>query len=221
VLVSTASLRAHEDMLTWMARNRGRSGCTVAINAPLIVENIGGRRPCDEQLEEHFGRYQIDEYHVNTVNASHPRTMGKALMRMGFHPDPTAESDRVIETNNQAAQILLFDLERPIRMKSGVIGARKDAVARMRELIEEKLSEATPALQPSAALDDLLGVDLAQCNGTRIGELEEQLQALLTAWMAAYLDFRGPEDCAFLGDLHKGYILLPTSRSPQGLEDPA
>ena len=53
------------------------------MNAPVIVENSGGRRPCDLLLQQHFGAHHVDEYQVNTVNASHPRTIGRALMRMG------------------------------------------------------------------------------------------------------------------------------------------
>ena len=40
----------------------------------------------------------------------------------------------------------------------------------------------------------------------------EQLEATLCAYTAAYLDMRGPEDCAYLGDLRDGYVLIPTSR---------
>lgn len=211
-VLSAVSLRAHEDILTWVARNRGRNGAVIAMNAPVIVENTGGRRPCDELLEQHFRANHLDEYSVNTINASHPRTIAKALMRMGFDPDPVSLSDRLVETCNQAAQIMLFDLDRPIRLKAGPIGSRKDAVDRMRELIHSRLGEAAPALEPSPAWNELLHSDLPASNGSRVGELEERLQAVLSAYVAAYLDLRGPESCAYLGDLRDGYILLPTSR---------
>ena len=215
VLVSTSSLRAHEDILGWIARNRGRGGCVMAVNAPLIVDNTSGRRPCDHMIEEHFGQHHVDDYSVNTVNASHPRTIGRALQRMGFDINPVAEGDRVVETYNQATQILLWETERPIRLKSGPVGARKDAVARYRETMAEKLFSAFPELDDSEALERLLGIELSGCNGSRVGELEEQLEATLCAYTAAYLDLRGPEACAFLGDLDQGYVLLPTSaRNP-------
>lgn len=208
-LVSTAHLRAHEDVLGWIARNRSRQGTILSVNAPLIVNNTGGRRPVDEQLEHHFSRYQIDEYTVNTVNASHPRTMGRALMRMGFDPDPQAEGDKVVETACQACQILLFGLERPLRIKSGPIGARKDATARYRDQIYGKLPFLNPELQDSDALEELVNADLSKMNGSRLGELEGKLDATMSAYIASFLDLRGPEACAFLGDLNTGYILLP------------
>ena len=209
-LISTAHLRAHEDVLSWVARNRGRSGAIMAVNAPLIVQNTGGRRKVDEQLEHHFSRYMVDEYQVNTVNASHPRTMGRALMRMGFDPDPQSEGDRVVETASQAAQILLFGLERPMRIKSGPIGARKDAAHRYRELVYGKLPFMNPELQDSDALEDLVNGELSKMNGSRLGELESKLDATLCAYVAAWLHLRGPNSCAFLGDLTNGYVLLPT-----------
>lgn len=215
-LVSSTALRTHEDILGWIARNRGRAGCILAVNAPLIVENTSGRRPCDDMLQDHFGDYNVDEYQVNTVNASHPRTIGRALMRMGFDPNPMAEGDRVVETYNQAAQVLLFGGERPVRLKSGPVGARKDAVARFRELLWERLGDAMPHLDETPALDALLEADLPSSNGSRVGELEERLEATLCAFTAAYLGMRGPESCAFLGDLSTGYVLLPTTPQPPG-----
>lgn len=215
-LISSTALRTHEDILGWIARNRGRAGCVLAVNAPIIVENTSGRRPCDEMVADHFGEYFVDEYQVNTVNASHPRTIGRALMRMGFDPNPMAEGDRVVETYNQAAQVLLFGGERPVRLKSGPVGARKDSVARFRELLWERLGDAMPHLEETPALDDLLEADLPSSNGSRVGELEERLEATLCAYTAAYLGLRGPESCAFLGDLNSGYVLLPTTPKPPG-----
>lgn len=212
-LTSAASMRAHEDILGWVARNRGRSGCVLAVNAPMIVENTGGRRPCDVLLEKHFAA--VDSYQVNTVNASQPRMMGRALMRMGFDPHPGAEGDRLIETYNQPTQVLLFDVERPIRLKIGPVGSRKEAVDRFRELLYEKLGDANPRLVDSPALDALIDADLPSSNGSRVGELEERLEAVLCAYTAAYLYVRGPEACAMLGDLNEGYLLIPMSRQAE------
>ncbi len=211
-LVSTSSMRAHEDILGWVARNRGRGGCVLAVNAPLIVENTGGRRPCDVQLEQHFSA--CDAYHVNTTNASLPRTMGRALIRMGFDPHPAGEGDRIVETYNQPTQILLFDQDRPTRLKNGPVGSRKDAVARFRESLYDKLADAVPQLLDSPALDALVNADLPSSNGSRVGELEERLEAVLCAYTAAYLYVRGPESCAMLGDLDDGYVLIPMTRLP-------
>jgi len=213
-LVSTAHLRTHEDVLAWIARNRGRYQAILAVNAPIIVENGAGRRPCDDQLVQHFSRYQIDDHQVNIVSAGHPRTMGRAMMRMGFDPNPQSEGDRVIETYTQPAQVLLFNLDRPVRLKHGPIGARKDAVARYRELITLNLPAASPPLESNPVLRGLLERDLGTLNGTRLGELEDKIEAVLCAYIAGYFDLRGPEDCAFLGDLDEGYVLLPTSASP-------
>jgi len=213
-LISSTSLRSHEDILSWISRNRGRSGAVLSVNAPIIVENTSGQRQCDALLTEHFGRHLIDEYQVNTVNASHPRTIGRAFVRMGFDPDPSAEGDRVIETYNQPTQILLFDLDRPIRLKSGPVGARKDAVARFRDALIENLGDAYPKLLVTPALTRLLRADLPSSNGSRVGELEDRLEATLAAYTAGYLGLRGAHTCAFLGDLETGYVLIPTTRHP-------
>lgn len=218
-LISADSLRSHEDTLRWITRNRGRGQCTLVVNAPVIVENLSGARPCDRLLLEHFTRFRIDEYANNTVSASHPRTMGRALMRMGFDPNPASEGDRLVETHTQAAQILLFGVDRPVRLKSGPIGARKEAAQRFRELVVERLYPGPPSLEHSPELELLMQAHLPDLNGTRLGELEERLEALLCAYVAAYLGECGTDSCAFLGNLDQGYILLPDpSRLSEGEE---
>ena len=121
-----------------------------------------------------------------------------------------AEGDRAIETACQAAQILLFGLERPMRIKTGPIGARKDAAHRYRELVYGKLPFLEPSLEDSDALEELVNADLGAMNGSRLGELEGKLDATLCGYIAAGLDIRGPEACAFLGNVDHGYILLPS-----------
>lgn len=208
-LIAADTLRAHEDVLRWVTRHRGRNGCILVVNAPIIVTNMSGARPCDKLVQEHFARFKIDEVANNIVSASHPRTMGSGLMRMGFDPDPGAEGDRIVETHTQSAQIMMFGLDRPVRMKTGPIGGRKESVARMRELIGEVFMQTEPVLHVTPELDQLLDAHLPDLNGTRIGELEEKIEALLCAWIGAWLGIRGPEACAFLGDLDRGYVLLP------------
>lgn len=218
-LISADTLRSHEDTLRWITRNRGRGQCTLVVNAPVIVENLSGARPCDRLLLEHFTRFRIDEYANNTVSASHPRTMGRALMRMGFDPNPAGEGDRLVETHTQAAQVLLFGVDRPVRLKSGPIGARKEAVQRFRELIVERLYPGPPSLEHSEALETLMAAHLPDLNGTRLGELEERLEALFCAYVAAYLGECGTDACAFLGNLDQGYILLPDPSRLTGDEE--
>ena len=87
-------------------------------------------------------------------------------------------------------------------------------MARFRELLFDKLGDATPVLHDSDALEELVEADLPSSNGSRVGQLEERLEATLCAYTAAFLDTRGPESCAFLGDLNSGYVLLPTTRHP-------
>jgi len=210
-VVAADSLRAHEDVLRWISRHRQRALTTVAFNAPVIVENMNGSRPCDRQLLEHFARFRIDEYANNTIAASHPRTMAKALQRMGFDPSPWAEGDRLVETHGPAAQVMMFGIERPVRMKTGPMGGRKDAVDRMRDLVQDQLmrDDAPLPLHESAPLQAILDAHLPDLNGSRLGELEERLEALVSAYVAAWLGELGPDTCACLGDLDHGYILLP------------
>jgi predicted RNase H-like nuclease len=53
-------------------------------------------------------------------------------------------------------------------------------------------------------------------NGSRLGELEGKLDAVLAGYVAAFLDIRGPDASAFLGDLDTGYVLLPNPPDSNG-----
>jgi predicted RNase H-like nuclease len=131
-------------------------------------------------------------------------------MRMGFDPNPQSEGDRLVETHTQAAQVMLFGVDRPVRLKAGPIGARKEAVQRLRELVTERmLQNGRPLLHPTPELDQLMSAHLPDLNGTRLGELEEKLESMLCAYVGAFLGQVGTDGCAFLGDLDTGYILLP------------
>ena len=81
-------------------------------------------------------------------------------------------------------------------------------------MLFDKLGDATPLLIETPVLDELVEADLPSSNGSRVGQLEERLEATLCAYTAAFLALRGPESCAFLGDLDRGYVLLPTTRHP-------
>jgi len=98
----------------------------------------------------------------------------------------------------------------PLHNKGGAIGARKEGVQRLRELIVERLfQDISPVLHRTPELDQLMDAHLPDLNGTRLGELEEKLESLLCAYVAAWLGQVGTDGCAFLGDLDTGYILLP------------
>ena len=92
-----------------------------------------------------------------------------------------------------------FGLDRIIRTKSGPMGGRKDATNRYREQIYGRLPFLEPSLEDSDALEDLVNADLGGMNGSRLGELESKLDAVISAYVAAFLDIRGPEASAFLG----------------------
>ena len=178
---------------------------------PIIVENMSGQRPFDVQLHEHFRSHQVDEYQVNLVNASHPRTIGRALMTMGFDKNPAGEGDRVIETYNQATQILLFGQERPIRLKTGPVGARKDAVARYRETLSTILWDAHPPLVESVALDSSSTPICPVATEAGLANSKKGWRPPCTP-TRRHLNVRGPEECAYLGDQDTGYVLLPLPR---------
>jgi predicted RNase H-like nuclease len=86
--------------------------------------------------------------------------------------------------------------------------------------MERAAHDPARVVEANRAFDELMEADLAAMNGSRVGELEERLESVLCAYVAAYLDLRGPQECAFMGDLNDGYVLLPTTRRPPDATPP-
>ena len=208
-LVSSCSLRAHEDILSWIARNRGRDGVTLAVNAPIIVDNMPDNAPATPSpraLLAASGRRVPGQPRECLAPTDHRR----ALMRMSFDPDPSAEEIAWSRPNRRLRSCSRCRASSPTQGPCRRAQGCRDPLP---ENIDAMLTDAYPSMIDSAALDELIEADLPSCNGSRVGELEERLEAVLCAYTAAYLNIRGPEDCAFLGDLERGYVLLPTTRS--------
>lgn len=119
-LLDVTSGGSDEDILGWLSP-WVEGACLVAIDAPLIVNNPTGHRPCDRLIVRHFGRYQAYCHAVNTSHGSFAD--GSRALRIAqaleLDIDPfSSGARRAVEVYPHPAIVALFGLPRILRYKA-------------------------------------------------------------------------------------------------------
>lgn len=194
--------------------------CLVAIDAPLIVKNPTGHRPCERDLNRDFQRFDAGARPAFTERPEfkHPRG-ARIASALGLDMDPSSPSNRrAIEVYPHPASVVLFGLDKTLKYKRGAFGDRQRELLRLMTFIEE-LDGATPRLRANRNVG---WVELRRRieAATRPGQLdrdEDPVDAMLCAYVALYWYHR-PEDVTIYGDFDSGYIVtpsLPADRLPR------
>ena len=110
----------------WTSPGPGE-GLVAAVDAPLVVPNLTGRRPCEAQVSAAFGRFFAGAYPANRANpAFAPEPRGARLARrFGWSIDPgtamTPSTTLALEVYPHPAMVSLFGLDRviPYKLKAG------------------------------------------------------------------------------------------------------
>ena len=186
--------------------------CLVAIDAPLIVKNPTGHRPCERDLNRDFQRFDAGARPAFTERPEfkHPRG-ARIASALGLDMDPSSSSNRrAIEVYTHPASVVLFGLDKTLKYKRGAFDDRQRELLRLMTFIEE-LDTATPRLRANRNVN---WVELRKRieAATRPGQLdrdEDPVDAMLCAYIALYWYHR-PEDVTIYGDFASGYILTPS-----------
>ncbi|MEN3010834.1 MAG: DUF429 domain-containing protein [Candidatus Bipolaricaulaceae bacterium] len=208
-------LGADEAILEFVRQGVGEEPALIAVDAPLLVPNEEGTRPCDRELSRFYRWAQAQAYPANRRRLG-PRVRGEELVRLleglGFRHDPEVPAQRavrqVVEVFPHPAAVELFGLPRILRYKArpGRSYAERWAeLERFRELLAG-LAGRRPALHAAA----LLGQARPQGRrGQALKRLEDLLDALFCAYIALHLWYWGPRGYRRFGDRRSGYILVP------------
>lgn len=200
--------------------------CLVAIDAPLIVKNPSGYRPCERALNRDFQRFDAGARPAFTERPEfkHPRAERIASM-LGLDVDPASSSGRrAIEVYPHPATVVLFGLDKTLKYKRGAFEDRQRELLKLMTHVED-LDRATPRLRANR---NVSWVELRRRieAATRPGQLdrdEDPVDAMICAYIGLYWYHR-PEDVTIYGDVASGYIVtpsLPAERSPQPRSAPA
>ena len=216
------------DILTWIdTQVSPTEPAIVAVDAPTIIANLTGMREADKLTHKHFGRYHAGCYPANLSRPFAQKTVefGLCLEARGFVHAPIIETQKLgryqIEVYPHPATINLFKLDRIIKYKKGKLAERQLELMKLCQYIIDIL----PNLEPSLNLANsqtknprseafICGSSLPEIPTSiaTLKALEDQLDALLCAYIGAHWWYWGIERNLVLGDRTTGYIVIPQLR---------
>jgi predicted RNase H-like nuclease len=190
----------------------------IAIDAPLIIRNTTGRRPCETAISKRFGASHASTHSSNLTLYPVPSThqLVRRLEHAGFRHHVARERQErgrwFFEVYPHPAHILLFGLETIIKYKAKSRRPRSLRLSEFERLQSLLLSleRAEPALAPGAAMS-FLAEDVHTLRGQRLKDREDALDAWLCAYLALHAWYWGAERNEVVGDFESGYIVLPTA----------
>ena len=218
-LVAIADILAWID--NWVAPNEP---AMIAVDAPTLIPNATGTRLPDCLTHKYFGRYHAGCYPANLSRPFAQRTVGFGLEleARGFAHAPTIIPQQLgryqIEVFPHPAIVHLFGLDRILKYKKGKLAERHPELIKLCQYIANILPTREPALNLSkprmklnaAAIDFILQPsDFIFDNGAALKVIEDQLDSLICAYVAAHWWYWGLERNWVLGDRTTGYIIVP------------
>lgn len=181
----------------------------VAVDAPTIIPNQTGTRLPDRLTHQLFGKFHGGCYPANLSRPFAARTvsLGRALTDRGFRHAPkiTPQSPgrHQIEVFPHPAIVHLFGLDRILKYKKGRLADRAQELKRLKTHIETDLPQISPVLKLTTPLPEI------PSQGKQMKEVEDQLDSLICAYVAAHWWYWGERKNLTLGDEASGYIIVP------------
>jgi predicted RNase H-like nuclease len=219
-LLESASVRTDDEIVAFVSRH-GTDTLVAAVDAPLVVPNETGRRPCEALVGQLFGRFGAGAYPANRGNPTFvPEPRGARLAaRLGWEMDPsvTPEDGRrvCLEVYPHPAMVSLFPLDYviPYKIKSGRdLPALTVAYRRLLDHLEDTCGAAL-RLADSTRWGVLRSTAAGAARKSELDAIEDEIDAIFCAYLAwLWATDRG--QMTVLGDFATGYIVTPTPPPP-------
>jgi predicted RNase H-like nuclease len=182
----------------------------VAIDAPLVVPNPTGSRPCEKAIGATFGRFDAGAYPANRGNPLFDPPRGLALSeRHGWAVDPASpRRPLALEVYPHPGMVGLFRLPRVLPYKA----RRHRSVASRREALLDVCDrlESLPRLGLTShpRWHDLRERVAGSTRPFHLGRVEDEIDAVFCAHLAWLWD-HAPGALQVYGDATDGYIVAP------------
>jgi len=228
-LIDLDRQEAIADILTWIDTwVQPEEPALIAVDAPTLIPNATGSRLPDKLSHKYFGKYHAGCYPANQNLAFAERTInfGLELESRGFAHAPNIEPKKIgryqIEVFPHPAIVHLFGLERILKYKKGRINERRLELIKLYQYILEIL----PTLEPSLKINQKLKAQqshlfpfdffLLPSTGADLKAIEDKLDSLICAYVAAHWWYWGEQRNLVLGDRTTGYIVIPKKMASTG-----
>lgn len=195
-----------------------RGDCLVAVDAPLVVTNPTGNRPCETALNRDFRRFEAGAHPANTTLAwfADGGRGARLCAALELDLDPRSPAPRkAIEVYPHAASVVLFGLARTLKYKQKTGRQLPELRSELLRLMDhlETLGSADPTLDVSACPDwvTLKSGVLTAARKSELRRAEDPADAVLCAYIARFAAAR-PGDVTVYGDPETGCIVTPALR---------
>ena len=196
-----------------------RDNTVVAIDAPLIIRNVEGQRPCEKEIGHRFGAAHASAHTSNRTLYPDAGSVKLAnhLEEQGFRHCPEPHERYLggkwfFEVYPHPAHVVLFERSRIIKYKKGRVSSRKKGLHTFRESIRHFLCRSIPPLVEDSLLHSLLDCPLNDLKGRALKHYEDTLDATFCAYLAAYFWAWGYEANEMIGSREMGYIINPKQK---------
>ena len=229
------SAQGSDDAIVTALRPFAHGGCLVAIDAPLVVKNATGNRPCEAALNRDFARFDAGAHPSNTSKpefAEGPRG-ARLAATLGLDLDPSSRSPRrAIEVYPHPATVTLFRLGRTLKYKHKAgrpLAQLRSELLRLVWLLEGLEDSPLPLyLAEHQPWKELVAQVESAERKSDLRRAEDQVDAVVCAYVGMFAE-RLPDETTTYGDLRSGYIVTPTlpdghepsPRTPPGIDPPA
>lgn len=212
-LVASTSVRTDSEIADFLALYADAL-VTVAVDAPLIVTNPTGQRPCEREISAVFGRYGAGAYPANTSNPHfNPPRAETMAAGLDWIIDP-AHAGRpgapgCIEVYPHPAMVGLFSLPYtiPYKGKKGRdLSSLQAAYKVLLDAMERHLPElGLPLNERWAQLRTIAANPQRKAD---LEHVEDEIDAIVCAHLAWMWSNR-PDALRVYGDVRSGYIVAP------------
>lgn len=198
-----------EEVLLWIDEMApADEPAVVAVDAPTLIPNETGMRVPDRLAHKHFGKYHAGCYPANLGRPFAARLVkfGRDLEARGFVHAPTIEAKKIgryqVEVFPHPAMVQLFNLPKILKYKKGRLAERRIGLGELRSHILTQLPQQYPPLR----INDLPAIPE---KGKDLKALEDKLDSIICAYVAAHWWIWGSDRNYVLGNLQDGYIVVP------------
>ncbi len=201
-----------EEVLKFVRVNAAAES-VVAIDAPLIITNRSGQRPCETLVGKRYGRQDAS---CHTSNLSLYRAAASVALAKSIEAGGNVHANHgsslparvIVEVYPHAGMVELFILPKIIKYKKGSVAEKRTGLDVLRGHLAT-LNQAEPRLNRNSTLTSLLSEDLGRLVGQGLKSYEDSLDALFCAYLGCYFWYWGWARTEVFGDVQAGYILNP------------
>ena len=217
-VLASACLTSDDEIVTWIER-WGAAEMLVGFDAPLIVRNRTGRRPCEGVMASAFAAEHAGPYPANLAVLRGDVRARRLARRLHLDPTPVALQRRpiraAVEVFPHPALVVLLGRAERLPYKQKHRRPLDVCHAAMQELVNGllDLERADPPLDVTTSPEwpRLASACHARPAGAGLKRLEDELDAYVCAYIGRYHLAWAGERSLTVGDGRRGYIVTPVT----------